>query len=382
MLPGFDRMAQITRTAQPGLVSTFADFPHYFPLSFLPDSFWDYVDPGPIIRVTDQYMQEVPFQVVDFDAEAKTGALWFKGGVNASAKSWYVHWSTETEAAYESTDPFGSLNVWTGFRDVLHLNELPNDTDPAFARNSANGAIGNLNANPLNSTPIDSAIEQNALYFTDQDADNTREFSDPTFDKWTTPVTFLFLVKFLADDVDLAGGRNAVIINNYTKNLQGFRAFTFSFVFEPVPTGSYIFFEFGDSGLSPYGNSTAESELDDIVADAWYLVAVKFSAGADGVQIDVNKISRAMTEGEDVGVYPVDADSTVRTVGLSGNAIKTALSALMIYNGGLEKEHRDLFFDNWINPDEFWDVDMLVGPLVCVESQIDEEECLNSQIGA
>lgn len=368
MLPGFARMAQITRAEQSGLVSPFPNFPHYFPLSYLSDLFWDNVNAvnplAPIIRVTDQYMQEVPFQVIDFNSTTKTGALWFKGGVDQDAKAWYIHWETTTEPAYDYDDTFGSVNVWTAFRDAVLLNENPADV---FFVNSKIGIASGTYAGTPTGNHIAGPLEMKANHFKDS-ADNSVIFSAPTFDNLVSAVTFVFCFR----PTKVTGGIKH-LFGNWRSGFTGQQPWRVV-----LAAGPSLGLELGESGLGWY-NLTLSGEMDDVALNTWYQAAILYPTNLGTVELDINGVARLMEEGQ--SLTPADSNSATRTVGGLGSAgSDCGLSAILVYNGSLVKSQRDLFYDNWMNPETFWSVNMLTGALVCVESQIDEVECVNTKI--
>lgn len=375
MFLDFQKKIRIDRKTAAAPHVTVVGFPHYFPLSFLPQDFWDDMALNPAFRVTDGKWNELPIQVIDLDVENQTGSLWIKHDKAATKQAFWIHWDSETVTTFDSAS---ALAVWTSFRDVIHLNEGVTDgPEPSLALNSARNETGEILSNSLNFQAIDSALEQKAFYFTNELGDNVIQFTGgDTLDKWSSPVTFIFLMKFIGED----HGLGTHLLVNYNKFLNTFKAFDITTGWADG-YGAWIGFTLGNDNLPLIEIYTADNVMEDVVPEVWNLFAIKFEAGADGVEVDVNSIARAMAPGSAVPVYPPDNDWTDRFVGLHGNQfLNTSLSAVMIYEGGLEKAQRDQFYVNWITPGQFWDVVGSSSKKVCLKSPMQKKLCFSSHI--
>ena len=111
--PSPDMAITITRNASAGEIE---GYPNYFPLSMLPDEFWNETDG--VVTVTDQHGHEIPCQVVGLDIGAKTGSLLFKASKTTSASKYQIHYNAG-QTAHAPGDQLGSINVWTAFDDVI-----------------------------------------------------------------------------------------------------------------------------------------------------------------------------------------------------------------------------------------------------------------------
>lgn len=379
MLPGFARMAQMTRTAIPDL-DTLAGYPHYFPLSMLSTVFWDNVnvddDGNLIIRVTDQYMQEVPFHVVTFDQDAKTGALWFKGDVTENAKSWYIHFDTETGEAYAPGDTYGSDNVWAELRDAILLNENP-ETDTF--KNHATGEVGNYEGNPTGKS-VPSLLEQQAVQFLNDDSDSVFFPGPDTFAKFTGPVTFIFMV----GAVDLSKVDFEFLFGNFTPGAitpPVWKPWRVGFWLPETPPYEGVHLAVmidNEDAIFPTVDLIYDEQHSDFFETEWSIFSITFNNVADGVQADWNGEAYSMPP--DAAVFPTLPNGDRRVGGDGQNSISAKLSTVLVFNGAMTRAQRNVFNLNWRTPADFWTVNMLQDPTVCVESQIDEEECLNSVI--
>ncbi len=359
MLPGFNRMARITRKELPDLPAF--SLPHYFPLSMLGDDFWDNVNAdnplAPIIRVTDSFMNEVPVHVVGFNAGTKTGALWFRATVQETPQAYFIHWETETEEAYSENDPYGSKAVWSSFLNVHLLNEDPANV---IFFNSVNGETGVYSGSPTGNY-VAGPLEYKANEFKDS-ANNLVSFAANTYNKFTTPVTFLFW--FNMDK--LTGDRH--LFGNWRHNFVGQQPYRVLF------RDGELGVELGQSGLGWWNAAPV-----DVVVDTWYMAAIKYNAGPGGVEIDLDGVAQVL--GDDEGLWPADSNSAARTIGgVSTNGSDARLSTILMFNGALSKIQRDVFFDNWTAPVTFWTLNNLEGPPICLHSEIDTEVCLVSQL--
>lgn len=354
-------MIRITRKDLPDLPAF--SFPHYFPLSFLGDDFWDNVNAdnplAPIIRVTDSFMNEFPVHVVGFDADTKTGALWFKDTAQEASGHYFIQWDTETEEAYSENDPYGSKAVWSSFLDVHLLNEDPANV---YFFNSVNGAVGTYAGSPTGNY-VAGPLEYKANEFKDT-ANNLVSFSANAFNKFTSPVTFLFW--FNMDK--LTGIRH--LFGNWRHNFVGQQPYRVTF------SDGSLGVEVGQSGLGWFCGAAV-----DILTDTWHVGAIKYAEGVGEVEIDLDGAAQIVDNNE--GLYPTDTDSAARTIGgVSTNGSDARLSTILVFNGDLSKIQRDVFHANWSDPSTFWTVTPLEGPTLCINSEIDSTVCLRSQLVA
>ncbi len=375
-LTGFTKVARIVRQTSPDH-DTIAGFPHYFPLSFLPADFWTAMEANPVLRVTNAGGKQLPVHVIDMDVVYQKGALWFPAAKTPGKRVFYIHYESE-DAEPQLTGLYGTEAVWTAFTDVVHANEYPSDLELSYMANAVNGDQGLIQGSPSNFWTIDSQLEQNAHHFTNAFGSNTVEWGAGTFDKWATPRTFFFLIKFL----DVTG--KSSIFKNWTEDSVGNQAFSLDVGFAADPNESFIGFELGQNGVAIY-NTTNEGELADLVADTWYLVAIKYDQGANGVEIDIQKTTRGLYPGEETGAFPADANSPVRILwGGESAGDDFALSSIMWFDGALAKAQRDVFFDNWMTPGDFWLVqDLETGPdkkNICFSSHQNSEICFTSKL--
>jgi hypothetical protein len=104
------------------------DFPVYVDLSDLgSDFFSDVQSGGEDIRITsDDFVTELPYELVDIDTVAETGELHFKASSISSATgtTFYIYYGNGAAAAYAVTDTYGAENVWGAEHiAVYHLEE-------------------------------------------------------------------------------------------------------------------------------------------------------------------------------------------------------------------------------------------------------------------
>lgn len=118
---------------------TLTDFPVYVNLADLGSAFWAGVrSDGADIRVTTDLGREVAVEVVEIDAGAQTGEIYFLAPeVSAITDTdFYVHYNNPTAILPAVTDQYGRNAVWGGYEAVYHF-----ATDPlgGIADASGNG---------------------------------------------------------------------------------------------------------------------------------------------------------------------------------------------------------------------------------------------------
>lgn len=376
-LTGFNKVARIVRSASP-VHDNIVGFPHYFPLSFMPADFWPAVMANPAIRVTNAGGKQLPIHVIDLDPVYEKGSLWFRAGKNSGPRVFYVHYESD-DAEVQLTGPYGTQAVWSSFADVVHFNEGSSDLGESYAANSVNGNLGLINGTPFNMWNIDSLLEQRANRFINAFGSNNVEFGAGTFDTFTSPRTWLFLLK-VHDGVQT----KKTLFQNANDDLEEMSPFKMNFRWGPNPGTTYVGLDIGQGdGVGAY---TGEGAMDDLVSDEWYVFAIRYTLGAGGVQVDVNKVARVMEAGQDVGVWPTHQNAAIRTVGGSfpSDLHNVTVSALLAYDGDLAKAQRDVFFDNWMTPAEFWTVEEVEvvedKKNICLSSHIEKDACFASNL--
>ena len=108
---------------------TLTNFPVYVDLSHLGSDFWDDVQvDGDDIRVTKSDGQtELPYELVAFDASAKTGELHFLADTvsGTASTTFYLYHNNPSASAYAAVDTYGRNAVWSEYEAVYHFEEDP-----------------------------------------------------------------------------------------------------------------------------------------------------------------------------------------------------------------------------------------------------------------
>lgn len=342
--PDSDKSIIITRLATPGELD---DYPHYLPLSLLPDDFWDTTDG--VLRVTDSNGNEIPHSLVFIDIPNKKGVLFFKHRKLETSKKIQIRYSAGL-SQHSPYSTFGSTNVWTSFDDVI-LHEVH---DGLMMKNHKNDYRAGLPYLYTQSLPgIQGLFEMNSVEFGEgiffggiKQVNWRNEFLE-----FSTPKTFLFAFKC----TQAPGSSGANLFSNYYSAIEGL------YSFDITKTGSEYFLTFNVGTNGP--NTTYKTnvgEFTDFAIDTWFFVAVRLQSGANGIEVDINGTSRALNY--TTGIYPdqgpLETEAHTPRTGIAHLTDATQLygtiSAIWIYDGALTKAQRDIFYLNWTDPGSFW----------------------------
>ena len=120
---------QVVVTIQSSVVTEdLTNYPVYINLADLGDTFWSNVQSdGRDIRVTTNKGIELPIDLVEINAVAKTGELHFLASNISSNENtaFYIHFGNPSATAYAQSDEYGANAVWIGYEAVYHFNEDP-----------------------------------------------------------------------------------------------------------------------------------------------------------------------------------------------------------------------------------------------------------------
>lgn len=99
--------------------STLTDFPYLIPLAEMSHDFWHNVkSDGSDIRVYDGSDTAIPFQLVNFDVDARTGYLFAKQTITTSGATYKIEVGYPARSALAATDTYGSEAVWSDYKAV------------------------------------------------------------------------------------------------------------------------------------------------------------------------------------------------------------------------------------------------------------------------
>jgi hypothetical protein len=129
------------------------DFPVYINLKDLPASFFSTVNgTGADIRVTNNGLFQVAFEIVNLDTNNGEGELWFKAdSISATTDTdFYIWYGNPTAVAYDDDDEFGKYAVWDDFIAVYHFSDalvngsasVLNSAQDAFHGTPLGGMVG------------------------------------------------------------------------------------------------------------------------------------------------------------------------------------------------------------------------------------------------
>lgn len=349
------------------------DYPHYFPLSLLPDRFWDSMAVNPVIRVSDGAWNEFPYHLAQIDIPGKTGALFFRDDKAQTLKAYFIHFGSESPVANYSSGPLAPGQVWSGFRDAILLNEDP-ATDTIV--NWANADEGTWTGTPAGKTVTTSPLEMTAIRF-DPDDEDVLEFGTPTFQKFTDDVTILFMFKFgtlSRDEWEFFFGNYSATSDLPPIGSQPWR------VALHVPENSLNIAVELDSGNSLVESSdiTYDENHSQQFENDWILAAIGYGIGPGQVEIDINMEALPMIADE--GFVPTDLNGSRYVGGNPAATTDTALAMILVMDGKLDKDQRDVFYRNLFQASSFWEVvpDQLSD--VCFRSPMEKNVCFSSHI--
>lgn len=343
---------------------TIVGFSHYLPLSLLPDDFWTEMGISPSFRMTDGLNNEIPIHVVDLDVVGKTGALWFRYDKANTHHAFFIHYASPTSVGFDHGGPYGSMAVWSNYNEAITLNE---DFADGQVLNHVNAGVGIPYSNDATfvGNQVDSVLEMKANRFF-ATKENRVSFGSGTYDIHITPMTFIFLFKL----VEIPSGIEHMFGN--WRNLVGQNPY------RVVITPDQLGIQFGQLGLGG-GNFTGFGEFADMAVDTWFLGVLCYNFDLGVVEIDINRINRNLDWPQADAIY--DNESAVRTVGgLGSNSSNMILSALLTYTGYLNKEQRDVIFDNYFEPEDFWRIMAVPGQAMTFASPIEENVCFSSRM--
>ena len=140
---------------------------------------------GGDLRFTDQYGNEIPFDIVEFTQAAAVAdaraEIWVQlPSLSTTADTtFYMFWGNSAASGYASSDPFGRYNAFTGWNMVYH----GNDTGSGNMNNSTAATWGMTNSG---TTVIDGKIgkarsfngSSNYMYISGGLASGTPDFSN------------------------------------------------------------------------------------------------------------------------------------------------------------------------------------------------------------
>lgn len=119
-----------------GTSSAITTFPVFVSLADMPGDFWSNVQSdGDDIRVVESdETTETAFDLVVISTASSTGELHFLADSlsTTSTSTFYIYYGNAGASGYASTTTYGSQAVWTGYTDVVHLNEDPTGTAPQY----------------------------------------------------------------------------------------------------------------------------------------------------------------------------------------------------------------------------------------------------------
>lgn len=104
-------------------------------------------------------------------------------------------------------------------------------------------------------------------------------------------------------------------------------------------------------------------QFTDYALDTWFVLAIKYEAGAGGVAIDINGATRSLDSSFGVNqTQPakISANFYPRTGVIDevsgANNLIGLINQVWAYNGALSKAQRDVFWRNWSDPEGFWEL--------------------------